>query len=251
MTNWNVILEGESRFLDEVAKKIGEIGRDIDSLGKQDQALELVYSAMKSSLDIADADFSAFEAEVRGMQQQGISAPVYAPFLPPQIQNQIQQAPPEYQASLGQLIVCFRVCLRRPSDVFRQELRKQIGIIVGGLQQIIMSTPPQQLPTVTRDIENICTLVCSIEQPFEQQNRQNSQGWDWSKMLSWQGLATVLGSMIAGHFFVQPAMEWADNQLGLGWFSSEQAPDLGQLESEQAQSLMDSLDQEGEEDFQE
>lgn len=210
MEGWDQIVELEGLFLDEVANRLEEIGAAIDETNSGNDAVESIYAAMLAAYQAAEAELPGFQAEIQRIESQGRSGVLDASFLPPQSQQQLQMAPPQMRPALGQLLVCFRVCMQRPSDTFRNELRRQIGNIMGSLQQVIMSgqLPPAQAEA---DVKAFCTTLCAIEQPFVKTSSDQSE-WSWGNLLSWPGIITMLASAGVGYFAGPPIANFVSNQ---------------------------------------
>lgn len=165
---WMKIVEEESRYLTVVGNKLAEV----QAASSQNQTLESIYAGFWAAYDVGLKELANFErdlARIDNAAQTGQYDTEHQTIL-----QKAGVSQDRWNAAIH-IVACMR-CLRRPSEVFRAELRRQQSAIIGSLQKVIrdQTMDPNGL---AEDLQTIGELLCSFEATVELPEKKQSKSW--------------------------------------------------------------------------
>lgn len=196
---YETILAQESKMLQRASKDLADFHREVEA--EKDEVGRTVYASLYSAYQKAQQALQMYQTMVQTTQQATAQGRVAMEVLPPNVRGNFptQGLDP---AALNSIILGLRMCAERPTDVWRNEIRRQASELVKKLHMALMSGKDPRI------IEKMCQLYTSAFCWFEaawcdtsEAEASPGSASSWRKMLfSWQGGLGVLAVGTAGYF---------------------------------------------------
>jgi len=209
---WLEILNQESDYLSRVASEL----ESLSALAEKSVPLEQIYSAAHHAYTLAYADLQRLESDLASMS--ATASTLNAGWIPPALRQALSQMPAGRRQVVQEMLTTFRLCMNRPSDVMRMEMRRQAGAILNGLQQLAMQSSLSD-EALARDIAVIGNLLCRFDSLAPTPEAPPSPPW-YSSFLSLPGLLVTAGVSALAWF----GRGYAEEQGWIGGDDQEDSP---------------------------
>lgn len=183
---WTEIVNQEADYLARVSEELDALGK----LTEQSPALEQIYAAAHHAYALAYAEQQRLEADIASMSS--VSSTLNAGWIPPALRQSLAALPQNRRAVVQEMLTTFRFCLTRPSDIMRQEMRRQAGAILNGLQQLVSQSNLSD-EALARDVQVIGNLLCRFDTLTSPPAEQPAAPPWYASFLTIPGLLTVAG----------------------------------------------------------
>ncbi len=182
---WLEIVNQEADYLDRVATELESLSKAAESSAP----LEQIYAAAYHAYTLAHAELARLEQDLASMSQ--TASTLNAGWIPPALKQTLAQMPQARQQVVREMLTTFRLCMNRPSDVMRLEMRRQAGAILNGLQQLAMQSALSD-EALAHDIAVIGNLLCRFDSLTPQTPSTPTAPW-YSSFLTIPGLLVAAG----------------------------------------------------------
>lgn len=154
--DWTPVIEDEREFF----RCIGDQLVDLQTDSANNMALEEIYAGVYEAYAKGTQALGQYEADLMEIQDAINTGQLNAHYA--QIMRS-QNIPQDRWAAALQILACLRA-MHRPSQVFRAEMMRQSGAIIGKLQTLVRM-PGYNAEDLTHDMYQMGLLLCSFDIP--------------------------------------------------------------------------------------
>lgn len=212
--SYDSILQQERVLLDEAAKKLAVFDKEAEG----DELGEVVYASLVSALDAANKDYDGLVQTWQHIQQASAQGQVAINALPESMADRA----PFFQGSgptavaLNNIIMALCLYTKRPSDVWRAEIRRQGDALLARLHQSLTQGMPAE--QVAHMSQIYTSAFCWFELAWFDSDGaaagQAPQKSIFSQLFSLEGALLVAGVGVAGYFGGRYAVPFVADKVG-------------------------------------
>jgi hypothetical protein len=152
---WQEVLTAEETYMITVKSRLLDLADHAEKTGHND--LSQIYAGAKSAYDKAMQSLQAMRVNIERLERHGNQGK-----LPPEIQQFAGSASPHRKRVICKAFEVLQCIQSKPSDVFRQELRKESMLFMQRVQALLLDKSISDAD-LEKYIEGIGEMLCGLE----------------------------------------------------------------------------------------